>query len=370
MANQEYDFAAHTTIGERAPAVEQKKPSVAPLGPSFAVPAKLEPFVLLAKSARGGGAAALVIQAVGAPGVYVFSELLEQQSIKDLATSEQHQQQYRLLELFAYGTWGDYVAKRDDYPTLTAEQETKLKQLTILTLATQSRSIPYSTLLSTLSLPDVPALEDLLISAFYADVLTGRLDQKAEVLEVLSAHGRDVRASPAASTSSALASEEMQVDSTASTSTSTASAPSVAELTASLTVFLTRIQTLMSSLDAHLATLHAANVNTHQSQLLHEERVKSVIDEVHKADKSLKNSGGGGGWKDKLQDVARGAANALAGASVGGGSPFAGGGGEGMDVDQPAGGPFSGRGAGGSTRSSGGGGSGAEGRVPRKRGRA
>lgn len=147
MAHIEDDFAAYTTIGDRvAPPAEQRKPvHASSVGPSFTVPPKLEvrarraweavgtleemctsywarrmlarpgarcatasphlvpslphdngpptlfsrpqPFLLLAKSARGAGAANLITQATAAPGVYVFSELLEQPSIKDVRAS-------------------------------------------------------------------------------------------------------------------------------------------------------------------------------------------------------------------------------------------------------------------------------------------
>ncbi|GAA5823866.1 hypothetical protein JCM11251_003324 [Rhodosporidiobolus azoricus] len=351
MASKELetDFAAHTRLDlpdSSAQSVKQKKAAPS-LGPSFALPPKLEPFILLAKSARGSAAAALVGQAVAAPGVYVFSELLEQASIKDLANSEQHQAQYRLLELFAYGTWADYDTKRDNYPTLTPDQETKLKQLTILTLATQSRSIPYSLLLSTLSLPSIPALEDLLISAFYADVLSGRLDQKAGVLEVTSAHGRDVRPSAPAP-----AAESMELDAPAS---STGAAPSVADLNASLSTFLQRLTTLISSLDAHLSTLTADALNASELQSQHEERVKATIQDVAKTDG--KGGSGKGGWKGKIEDTVRGAqkaaqgaasAMASAGQGFGGMSGPSGGGGDGMDLDQPGGQGGMTRGAGGS----------------------
>lgn len=57
-------------------------------GPSFGAPAKVEPFLLLAKSARGAGAAKLVEQATGAPGVFVFGELLEVNAIKEVGACE------------------------------------------------------------------------------------------------------------------------------------------------------------------------------------------------------------------------------------------------------------------------------------------
>ena len=57
-------------------------------GPSFGAPAKVEPFLLLAKSARGAGAAKLVEQATGAPGVFVFGELLEVNAIKEVGACD------------------------------------------------------------------------------------------------------------------------------------------------------------------------------------------------------------------------------------------------------------------------------------------
>lgn len=53
-------------------------------GPSFSAPAKLEPFLLLAKSARGAGAAKLIEQATASPGVYVFGELLDMPVVKEV----------------------------------------------------------------------------------------------------------------------------------------------------------------------------------------------------------------------------------------------------------------------------------------------
>lgn len=44
----------------------------------------VEQFVLLAKSAKGAGASELIKQALEAPGVYVFGELLEMPNIKDV----------------------------------------------------------------------------------------------------------------------------------------------------------------------------------------------------------------------------------------------------------------------------------------------
>ena len=46
---------------------------------------KLEPFILMAKSAKGAGAAKLIENATAAPGVFVFAELLEHPNIQEVS---------------------------------------------------------------------------------------------------------------------------------------------------------------------------------------------------------------------------------------------------------------------------------------------
>lgn len=47
--------------------------------------AKLEPYLLMSKSAKGAAATKLIQDATSAPGVFVFSELLEMPSIQDVS---------------------------------------------------------------------------------------------------------------------------------------------------------------------------------------------------------------------------------------------------------------------------------------------
>ena len=51
---------------------------------SSAAPNPVEQFVLLAKGAKGAAAAELIKQAIEAPGVYVFGELLDMPNIKEV----------------------------------------------------------------------------------------------------------------------------------------------------------------------------------------------------------------------------------------------------------------------------------------------
>lgn len=66
-------------------------------------------------------------------------------------------------------------------PTLTPQQEEKLRQLTLLTVAspfappTTDNQLTYQSLLKSLALPTASALESLITSSIYAGLLTARL---------------------------------------------------------------------------------------------------------------------------------------------------------------------------------------------------
>ncbi|XP_013407470.1 COP9 signalosome complex subunit 7b-like [Lingula anatina] len=152
----------------------------------------LEQFVLLAKSAKGAAAVELVKQALEAPGVYVFGELLAMPHIQELAEGP-HAAYFNLLNLFAFGTVKDYEENKATLPELTNASLTKLRHLTLVALATKSKVIPYSTLLTELNMKNLRELEDLIIEVIYADIVRGKLDQKNQQLEVDYAIGRDIR---------------------------------------------------------------------------------------------------------------------------------------------------------------------------------
>lgn len=152
----------------------------------------LEQFVLLAKSTRGAGLVALVKQVLESPGVFVFGELLEMPNIEELSKGE-HEPYWKLLQLFAFGTYADYKANAESLPALTQPQLTKLRHLTIVSLAAKSKYISYEVLLKELEISNLRELEDLIIEAVYADIIHGKLDQKNKQLEVDFAIGRDIK---------------------------------------------------------------------------------------------------------------------------------------------------------------------------------
>ncbi|XP_002740587.1 COP9 signalosome complex subunit 7b-like [Saccoglossus kowalevskii] len=152
----------------------------------------LEQFILLAKSAKGAAVVALIKQVLEAPGVYVFGELLEMPHIQELADGP-NASYLNVLNLFAFGTYNEYIATTSKYPELTVVQKAKLRHLTIVSLAAKTKCISYSILLKELDLKNVRELEDLIIDCIYADVIRAKLDQNNQQLEVDYAIGRDIR---------------------------------------------------------------------------------------------------------------------------------------------------------------------------------
>jgi len=61
-------------------------------------------------------------------------------------------------------------------------------------LSARSSSLDYSLLLKELDMKgNVRALEELIIDAMYAGILSGRLNQMEEKLEIMGVMGRDVK---------------------------------------------------------------------------------------------------------------------------------------------------------------------------------
>lgn len=111
----------------------------------------LEQFLILSKSAKGLAAVELIKQVLEHSNIFVFAELLDQPSIVELSNNADHEPYVRLLRLFAFGVFRDYVASEATLPKLTPAMAAKLRYLTIVTLSSKTKRIPYQTLLTELS---------------------------------------------------------------------------------------------------------------------------------------------------------------------------------------------------------------------------
>ncbi|ETS61862.1 hypothetical protein PaG_03969 [Moesziomyces aphidis] len=162
---------------------------------------RLEPLLLVARSTkpRGAAAAKLIHQAISTPGAYFFSELFDIPGVAELITSATESDgQLRaasyLLQLFAYGTYDDYLQllRAEAIEAVSAEEVQKLRQLTLLSLARNSKSLAYGDMHAALGIAHTRELEDLIIESVYAGLITGRLDQVQSRFEVHHVQGRHV----------------------------------------------------------------------------------------------------------------------------------------------------------------------------------
>jgi len=148
----------------------------------------LEQFIILAKTTKGKSCELLIQNALEAPNVFVFGELLEMKNLEQSGGPF-----FELLKIFAYGTYSEYKANQSKLPPLNEKLIKKLRQLTLVTLSSENKVIAYSKLQQYLDISNVRELEDLIIDSIYANLIGGKLDQKSKQLEIDFAIGRDLR---------------------------------------------------------------------------------------------------------------------------------------------------------------------------------
>lgn len=157
----------------------------------------LQQFCVLAKNANGAALLDVIKQVLDAPNVFVFGELLVEPNVTEVSKcyirnntqliptdlqlkNGPDANYYDTLNLFAYGTYKQYRANPEKYIELTPAMQKKLQHLTIVSLAIQSKSIPYAVLLSELEIDNVRHLEDIIIEAIYAGELSVGSDRNSK----------------------------------------------------------------------------------------------------------------------------------------------------------------------------------------------
>ena len=156
--------------------------------------AELKQFCILASKQKGRACAALIQQVISNKKIFNFGELLSMPSVLQLNDSDsEYISYYKTLELFAYGKYNDYINNKEKYLELNESQIIKLKQLTIVSVASKSRKINYSLLQHELDMNnDVRLLEDLIIDTIYLGLIKGKLNQRNQILRIADTIRRDV----------------------------------------------------------------------------------------------------------------------------------------------------------------------------------
>jgi len=152
-------------------------------------------YVQMVKGKTTAAVSAVVKQALSCPGLYFFAELLATPEIQSLSKADNDKDKitFEVLKLFSAGTYADYAKDKERYdPIVTPGMIAKLREITIVQLASKNRSVAYDSVMKATGISDVRELEDLLIDTITHDLLKGKLDQRARVVEVHGVVGRDV----------------------------------------------------------------------------------------------------------------------------------------------------------------------------------
>lgn len=159
----------------------------------------IDQFCVLAKGQKGLACVALIQQILSSKQNLFLGKLLRIPSILQLQQSPEYAKAYATLELFAYGSWKDYYNAPNCYLNLTNNQIRKLKILSLLRLAAESKgkALSYEFLLSELfdssqKRDNMNELEDVIIEAINFNYLQAKIDQKKRLLHIINFVGRDV----------------------------------------------------------------------------------------------------------------------------------------------------------------------------------
>eukprot|EP00033_Pygsuia_biforma_P001223 GCRY01001388.1.p1 GENE.GCRY01001388.1~~GCRY01001388.1.p1 ORF type:complete len:206 (-),score=28.73 GCRY01001388.1:105-722(-) len=134
----------------------------------------------------------IITQATEHPDVFVFGELLALPNVRQLNNQEEDKKFFRLLELFAFGTWDNYQQSPALYPTLNEDQKEKLRLLTIVTEARDEKNLSYDSLLPKIGLENVREFENLAIKGVYKGLFHIKMNQLSGVLHITGCFCRDV----------------------------------------------------------------------------------------------------------------------------------------------------------------------------------
>ena len=99
----------------------------------------------------------------------------------------------RLLTIFAFGVYDDYLSAKGELPPLDEAATKKLRLLTLASMASKEKLIAYADLQKSLHIDSVRELEDLIIEGASQNVVQGKLDQKNRRFEVEYALARDIQ---------------------------------------------------------------------------------------------------------------------------------------------------------------------------------
>ena len=86
-----------------------------------------------------------------------------------------------------------HVENSASYIELSDIQIRKLKQITLLSLAAESRRLTFDQLMQELFIEDTRSLEEIVIDSIYAGLIQAKIDQRDRVIYIFDFLSRDIR---------------------------------------------------------------------------------------------------------------------------------------------------------------------------------
>lgn len=202
----------------------------------------------------------LILQATATPGCYVFSELLYHPNVQPLKSQPEFCPHFKHLQIFAHGKYQDYISD-STLPPLNAAQTLKLRQLTLLSLASQRSASSYTALMTAVGLDTLQELEKLVVGAIYTGLLVATLDPERQFVNITSvAPLRDV------------------------------SPKSIPALQTTLKELSARCGAAMQQINENINNIRAEA----EARALEQDRVAKAVEKMTQAEKSISENVGGG----------------------------------------------------------------------------
>ena len=118
-----------------------------------------------------------------------INHILNIKNVLSLKTTEK--KTYATLELFARGNYSLYKENKSNYNSLSEKMIWKLKKLTVIAIASESKSLNYTNLMQLLDLKDEFELDSLLFELNILGWVTGTIDHSKKLFNVCEVKPRD-----------------------------------------------------------------------------------------------------------------------------------------------------------------------------------
>lgn len=131
-----------------------------------------------------------ILQVLEDESTFGFGEIRLSTSFKELF--KKNEKLYNTINLFSFGSYTDYIGKKEKYIELTEGAIFKLRQLTLMSEALDDNTLSYDLLQDKLILGNDQELERLIVESIYSDIIEAKIYSQERYIKISTCRGRDV----------------------------------------------------------------------------------------------------------------------------------------------------------------------------------